>query len=107
MVTIMITSWVPYGEEKKAANMYNETSIKFPENKSFEKVVLQLATRSTKEGFKVISIVEVKKGKFEESLDRLNRLMLAFTDIEGFKFEIETFQSAIDAIWLYLDDSVI
>jgi len=107
MVIIMITSWVPYGKEKEAAKMYSEATIKFPENKSFEKVVLQLATRSTKKGFKVISIVEAEKGKYEESLDRLNRLMLAFTVIEGFKFEIETFQSAIDAIWLYLDDSVI
>ena len=107
MVIIMITSWVPFGKETEAAIRYNEASKKFPEDKSFENVLLQLATRSTKDGFKVISIVDVKSGRFEESLDRLNRLMLSFTDIEGFKFEIETFQSALDAIWLYLDDSVI
>ena len=107
MVLIIITSWIPYGKQEEAANRYSETLKKFPEDKSFEKVILPLATRSTIDGYKVLSIVDVKKGKFEESLDRLNKVMLSFTDIEGFRFEIEIFQSAIDAIWLYLDDSVL
>ena len=98
MVLVMITSWIPYGKEKELGKKYIESVKKFPVDRSLEKTILQVAARPTKDGYKTITLAEVKKGKYEEYYDRLTQQMLMFNEIEGYRYEFETFISGADAM---------
>ncbi|MFX0036003.1 MAG: hypothetical protein ACFE9I_10235 [Candidatus Hermodarchaeota archaeon] len=98
MVLIMITSWIPFGKEKEAGQKYIEVTKKYPMDRTLEKNLVPLGVRATKKGIKVFTVTEVKKGKYEEMIKRISEMQLAYSEIPGFKYTIETFLSGIDAM---------
>ena len=99
MVLIMTTSWVPQGSEKEAGEKYIEVMREFPAE-SFEKSVLPLGVIASKEGTKVISIVKVKKGNYEQAVSLIIKRLLSLSKIEGFHYQIETLLSGNEALSL-------
>ena len=94
----MITSWIPFGKEKEVGQKYIDITKKYPMDRSLEKNLVPLAVRATKKGYKVFSVTEVKKGKYEEMIKRISEMQLAYGDIKGFKYKVETFLSGVDAM---------
>ena len=97
MVLIMVTCWIPPDKATEAGKKYVEVMQKIP-FQSFEKPLIPIAGRPVKDGIKAISISEVEKGKYEESMDLVWRRMVEFYGIEGFRFEIETLLTAEEAM---------
>jgi len=98
MVLIMTTAWIPYGKEKEIGQKYIEVMKKYPIDRALEKPLVPIGVRATKKGIKVVSVTEVKKGKFEDMLKRITEMNLAYSDIKGYSYKIETLLSGIDAM---------
>lgn len=98
MVILMITSWIPFGKEREVGEKYLEVSKKYPMDRSLEKNLVPLGVKATKSGIKVITVTEIKKGKYEDMIKRIAEMQLAYSEIPGFKYKIETFLSGIDAM---------
>lgn len=62
---VVVTSWFPPGKAAEAGKKYIEVMKKYP-TESFEKPVLLIGVRATKDGMKSISITEAKKGDLEK-----------------------------------------
>lgn len=97
MVLVMITSWFPPGKAAEAGKKYIEVMKKYPPE-SFEKSVLLIGVRATKDGMKSISITEAKKGDLEKVLNIEMKRMLMFGAIEGFTYDTETYLSGAEAM---------
>ena len=98
MVLILSTTKVPISKAKEVGKRYLEVAKEFPPNKSLEKVILQLGTRIIGNEIEVISLVEVKEGKYEELLERNTKVRLRYADIEGINFEDATFLSGVKSL---------
>ena len=92
------TSWYPPDKQDEVVKTYFEAMEKYPPDESLGKLILPLGVRSTKDGIKVISIHEVTKGKYEEFANRIGQFMMMFSDIEGYRWESETFLSGEEAM---------
>ena len=99
MVLIMTTSWVPQGKEMLVGEKYLDVMREVPGEK-YEKSVLPLGVVSTKEGTKVISIVQVKEGLYEKAINRITKRLLKLSAIEGIRYQIETLLSGKEALSL-------
>lgn len=97
MVIVMITTWIPQGEEERAGKKYIDVIHQMP-SESFEKPLLPLGVVATKEGTKVISIIEVKEGNYEKGLSLITKRMLKLSEIDGIHYEIETLMSGKEAM---------
>ena len=53
------------------------------------KEVVPNAVKATEEGMTVIGIWDVKEGKLEEILNAQQKLLLAYQEIEGYRYRIE------------------
>jgi hypothetical protein len=53
------------------------------------KEVITNAVKSTMDGMSVISVYDVKEGKLDEILKLQQKLLLAYHEIEGYKYRIE------------------
>ncbi len=93
----MITTWISQGNEKEVGNKYVEIINQMP-SQSFEKALLPLGVTSTKEGTKVISLIEVKGGHYEKGLNLIMKRMLTLSEVKGIKYEIETLMSGKEAM---------
>ena len=98
MVLILIRSWIPFGKQREAADIYFEALEKYPVDKSLEKPILPLAVQTTENGYMCLSITEAKKGKFTELFNRVTEEMLLFTGIEGYRYKIEALSSGSEAL---------
>ena len=94
----MTIGWIPYGKEKEIGQKFIEITKKYPMDRSLEKNLVQLGVKATKKGYKVFSVAEVKKGKYEEILKRISEIQLTYTQIEGYKYKVKTFLTGIDAM---------
>ncbi|MFX0103926.1 MAG: hypothetical protein ACFE75_00350 [Candidatus Hodarchaeota archaeon] len=70
----MITSWIPYGKEKEVGQKYIEITKKYPLDRSLEKNLVPLGVGATIKGHKVISVTDVKKGKYEDMIKRISEM---------------------------------
>ena len=95
---IVTTSVYPNDKAKDAAKMYMKMLEKYPESASLNPEVLLV--RGASEGIKAISIVEVKKGKFDGAMDFIVKRMVMFHDIPGYRYEIKTFLDVGEALAL-------
>ena len=98
MVLILSTTRFPVSKAKEVGKRYLEVSKEFPLDKTLEKVILQLGTRIIGNEIEVISLVEVKEGKYEELLERNTKVRLRYADIEGINFIDATFLSGIKSL---------
>ncbi len=99
MVLIMTTTWIPQGKETEVGERYLKVMREIPKE-SFEKAVLPLGVISTKEGTKVINIVKVKKGEYENAIHLITKRMLKLSSIEGIHYQTETLLSGNAAMEL-------
>ena len=97
MVLIMVTSWYPLAAANEVGKRYLKNLTKYPPDASLGKNLL-IGVSSVKEGIKVISIADVVKGKYEDSLRRIAQSNQEFADIEGFSYEIETLMDITEAM---------
>jgi len=99
MVYIMLTSWVRPDKGKAFGKIVLEAIKKFPADESITKLILQ-AVSADEEGIKAFSISEVVKGKISEAMKRSSNLALFYAEAigEGFKYEVETLMSAMEAM---------
>ncbi len=98
MVLIMINSWFPPGKSAEIGKKYIEIMKKYPRDKSLYKVVLDVGVRATKDGMNSISMLEVKEGKFKESMEIVSKRQLMLSEIEGYSYETNVFMSGTEAM---------
>lgn len=98
MVLIMLTSWYPATKAIEVAEKYIEVMQKIPDEPSIAETLVPVGVSSGKDGFEVISIGAVKKGKYEEALNHVLRRMVMFSGIEGYRFEIKTLSTLEEAM---------
>ena len=96
MVLIMVTSWIPPDKGTEVGKKYLEVMQKIP-FESFEKPLVN-AGNMIKDGLKVIVIVEVEKGKYEEALNLAVKRESEFFGIDGYRSEIETLLTLEEAM---------
>ena len=99
MVLIMTTTWIPQGKETEAGERYLKVMREYPKE-PFEKAILPLGVISTKEGTKVINIVDVKKGQYERAINIITKRMLQLSCIKGLHYQMETLLSGDEALSL-------
>jgi len=98
MVLVLSTTRFPISKAKEVGKRYLEVSKEFPPDKSLEKVILLLGTRTIGNEIEVIGLVEVKEGKYEELLERNTKVRLRYADIEGINFIDATFLSGVKSL---------
>jgi hypothetical protein len=99
MVLIMVTMGYPLTKMTDVAKKYFEVFKKFP-MKSFEKLLVNAVKMHDKEGSVVIVIIQVEKGKYEDSLTLVYKRMLEFSSIEGFNYKVETLWTVEESLAL-------
>jgi len=99
MVIVLATAWFPIEKASEAGNIFIEVSKKFPHDRSLSKLLINNAISTTKEGFKSVSASEIKEGKLNEYLARLNKYVIFVAKgIEGYKCQIEVMSSIVEAM---------
>ncbi len=96
MVLIISTALYPHDKGSEVAKKVIEVLKKYPPDPSLAKT-LSIGAKATTDGIKVITVTEVKKGKFDEAYALANKSAMEYTSIEGFKFEMETYMDANEA----------
>ncbi len=100
MVLILSTTRFPVSKAKEVSERFLEVTKKFPSDRALEKQILRLAGRITGDEIEVISVTEVKEGKYDEYLELTTKLQLMYADIEGIKFKVDLFLSGVKALAL-------
>lgn len=98
MVIVMSTSYFPADKSEEVGKKYIEVTKKFPPDRSISKPILRVGVRVTTDGMKVISISEVKEGKFNEFVNRSYQQVLMFSEIEGYRTESEVYLTGTEAM---------
>ena len=97
MVLMVITGWYPQDKQSEIEDAYFAALKKFPYNRAIMKRVLRLGVRATKDGYKTISIYDIPDGKFTEAMNHQVAFMHEYHNIEGQRWEIETYLSMGEA----------
>jgi hypothetical protein len=98
MVLMVVTVHIPPDKANELAKNYIESLKKYPPDASIAKT-LTIGVRPTKYGYKIIAIGDIVKGKFEEAfLRQIQSAQEASVDIEGYRYEIETFMDITEAM---------
>ena len=98
MVVVMSTSYFPAAKSAEVGKKYLEVLKKYPPDRSISKVILRVAVRITPDGMKAFSISEVKEGKFNVFMKQAYEQILLYSDIEGYRSEIEVFMTGTEAL---------
>jgi hypothetical protein len=96
MVLVVATVIFPHAKSIEVAKKNVELMRKYPADPSIGKVLI-IGVRATMEGMKVLAIGEAKKGKVGEFMARLVKLYQEFTNLEGYRYEIETYFDVAEA----------
>lgn len=98
MVVVMSTSYFPTAKSAEVGKKYLEVLKKYPPDRTLSKVILPVAVRVTPDGMKAFTISEVKDGKFKEFMNLAYEQILLYSEIEGYRSDIEVFMSGIEAL---------
>ena len=99
MVIVAITTRWPHSVSADIGKAYIEVMKKYPADKSLYKPTITACVRASIEGFKGLSIHEVKEGKLKETLDLVYRRQLMFGNlVKDLKYEIEVYMSGVEAM---------
>jgi hypothetical protein len=96
MVLVVVTIFFPHAKSSEVAKKNVELIRKYPPDLSIGKILI-IGVRATIEGMKVLAIGEAKKGKVEEFMARLVKLYQEYTNLEGYRYEIETYFDVAEA----------
>jgi len=100
MVYLFLEVWYPPGQESKAGSKYLEVMKKYPPDLSVGEATIPFAVNTTPEGIHTITVTNVKKGKLEQAIKDATRDMLEFSGIEGMRYQIRTYLTAVEAMGL-------
>ena len=75
---------------------YIEILPKYPPDPSLGEVAVG-ATKTSEEGIVSLTVFEVKEGKLQEALNLTNRNVSEYRTVEGVKYSIEVWGTAIEA----------
>ena len=98
MPYIVTSSLYPSDKAMEVGKKYLEVLKKYPPDQTLGSELVPAAVKTTEQGIKVMSIVEVKKGKLEEALNRAINEMAMFLSIVGFEYSIDVHLSAAEAM---------
>ena len=99
MPYVIIKIWFPPHKAEEVAKVYMEELKKYPPDRSLGKS-LATAIRPTENGIVSIEIFQVKEGKLEETLNHYQNVQVMYHYIEGFKYEIDVWRTAVEAMAL-------
>lgn len=97
---IFSTVWFPPAKGEEVGKKFLEVAKKFPPDKSLGKTVFPGALMRTKSGIKSISMFEVKEGKLEAAIEKINKVLAAYSEIEGVNSTLVTMASLAEALEL-------
>jgi len=86
---IFSTVWFPPHKGEEIAKKFLEVAKKFPPDRSLGKTLFPGALMRTQSGIKSISMFEVKDGKLEAAIERVNQVLAAYSEIEGVNSTVE------------------
>jgi len=95
---LIIKSLYPNDKVKEVAEMYLKAMKKYPPDATLETPVVPVAVRTNDQGVNVISIHDIKKGKFDEAHIRLVNFIAMFNDIKGYRTTFETYMNLEEAM---------
>ena len=98
MVMIVTTTWFPVGKSSEVGKIFLEVLKQFPPDKTIAKAIVRVGVRTTKDGMKSFSIYEIKEGKLKEFMDNYYKQILMFSEIEGYRSEMELYMSGAEAL---------
>ena len=98
MVMIVTTTWFPVGKSSEVGKIYLEILKQFHPDKTIAKAIVRVGVRTTKDGMKSFSIYEIKEGKLKEFMDNYYKQILMFSEIEGYRSEMELYMSGAEAL---------
>ncbi|MBD3254419.1 MAG: hypothetical protein GF383_04960 [Candidatus Lokiarchaeota archaeon] len=98
MVYIMITSYYPLHVVKQVGEKYIEVRKKSGIKPSMAKRVVPVGVATTKDGFRITAVYEVKPGQYEETLKELTKTMLILAEVEGYTYVMETLLTGAEAM---------
>jgi hypothetical protein len=98
MVMIVTTTWFPTGKSSEVGKKYLEVLKQFPPDKTISKIIVSVGVRTTTDGMKAFSISEIKEGKLKEFMDLAYKQILIYSEIEGYKTEMEFYMSGVEAL---------
>ncbi len=98
MPFIWVTAYYPTHIRDEVLKKWVEARRKFPDDPSLQEVIVNVASNTTKDGVKVVSIGKAKEGKLEEALTRVGTMMLMFQDIEGFEYTTELYATIEESL---------
>jgi hypothetical protein len=97
MVFIVIEAWYPAKVVQLVAKKYLEVMQKYPPDESQGEMILLPVQKATKEGIRVIMAWKSKDGKEKDSMMTLAKAQLMYSDIEGYKWSMDTYVDIIEA----------
>ena len=100
MVYIFSTVWFPPFRGEEVGKKFLEVAKKFPQDKSLGKTLFPGALMRTQSGIKSISMFEVKDGKLEAALERVNKVLAVYSEIEGVNSTVELMATLAEALEL-------
>ena len=95
---IFSTVWFPPTKGEEVGKKFLEVAKKFPPDKSLGKTLFPAALMRTQSGIKSISMFEVKDGKLEAALERVNEVLAAYSEIEGVNSTLVTMATLAEAL---------
>ena len=98
MVYLYATVWFPPVKGEEVGKKFLEIMKKYPEDRSLGKTVLDGALMRTKYGIKAITISSVKEGKLEAAQERVDKILAAYSEIEGVNTRLETWATLVDSL---------
>jgi hypothetical protein len=98
MSYIFTTSLYPSDKAVEVAKKYVEAITKYPPDDSLGTQLVPAAVTTTLQGIKVIGIIEVKKGKFEDQMNKIQNMMAMFHSIQGFEYTVERYATVEEAM---------
>jgi hypothetical protein len=96
MVMIVIETWYPVKVSPLVGQKYLEMMQK-PTDKSLGEMVLPPIFQQTKEGIHTISVWGCRDDKIKDGMMALAKRMLAYAEIEGYHFAMDTYIDATEA----------
>jgi len=98
MVMVVSTSWFPTSKSAEVGKKYLEITKQFPPDKNISKVIVPVGVRITPDGMKAFSISEVKEGKLKEFMNLAYKQILIWSEIEGYRNDMEFYMSGAEAL---------
>ena len=94
---IITTSW-PSDKSDEAAKKFFEVMKKYPPDSKLGTQVVPAAFTRTLQGIKAIVITEVKKGKLEDLLTRVGKMLAMYRTIPGYEAQVDTYLTLEEAL---------